>query len=113
MIESGDMLFQMLGQILPSSLMNKITGKVCAPGFSGAGWQQLCGVGEGSVDLGVSFPEMELARRTNFGLPISSLAHSSAYSGTGISEVGNFLLFQVNSHDKGHPSDCILGGILR
>lgn len=112
MIESGDMLFQMLGQILPSSFMSKIT-EVCAPGFSGAGWKQLCGVGEGSVDLGVSFPEMELARKTNLGLSISSLAHHSAYSGTGISEVGNFLLFQVNSHGKGHPSDCILCGILR
>lgn len=48
---------------------------------------------------------MELAGRTNFGLQITFLASSSAYSGTGTSDVGNALLFQANLHEKGHFSD--------
>lgn len=41
---------------------------------------------------------MDLAGRTNFDFSISSLAHSSA----GVTEVGNFLLYQAE-----RPSDWV------
>lgn len=114
MIKSGDILFQMPGQIFPSSLLSKITLEVWAPGFSGVGWQQLGGVQEGSAALKAytgaeGFP----SQRCNWlaGPILVSDVFSCLWlcfePGICVFEVGNFLLFQADSYEKRNPSDSV------
>ena len=78
------------------------------------GWQQLGGVKEGSVALKASigaegFPSQRCNWLAGPTLVSNVFSCSCLYFEPGICvfEVGNFLLFQADSYEKGNPSDSV------
>lgn len=101
-------------RFFPSSLLSKITLEVWSPGFSGMGWQQLSGVKKGSVALKAYIgAEGFSSQRCNWlaGPTLVSNVFFCSWlcfePGICDFEVGNFLLFQVDSYEKRNPFDSV------